>query len=167
MKYPPNYKRVSLSYEGVQSMTHQSERTLADIKSIIRQGVPPVTKQMHFCDFDDALSYQEMRDSVARTDESFSMLPAHLRDAFANDPANMLNALADPDQLRQMIDSGLIEDMRQAGFDLGIPKPEDAGDDPRQLDWVEESERVRKIPPTGSTDKSDKSNKSDKQNKDS
>ena len=105
-----NRKRVAQSFEGQKSMTIQSDRTRSDIESILNQGIAAVDpRQMSFFDVSDMPDFRGVRDAINSAYNSFDNLPAKVRKEFENDPANLIDALADPEQNDRMIELGIRE----------------------------------------------------------
>ena len=101
-------RRVVTTNTTGKSMTHQSERETADIKNIIKKGIiPPDPNQMTFGDFSNGRDFQSTQDAIAQVKSEFDELPSDVRYRFRNDPANMLDFLADPNNHEDAVEMGL------------------------------------------------------------
>lgn len=108
-------------------MTKQSSKDECDIYKILKQyqrtgilthiaAAPPV-----YGDLPDPIDYQEALNQVMAADQAFAALPASIRDEFRNEPAELLQALADPakgDRLREL---GILRPLPAA--DQAAPAP--------------------------------------------
>lgn len=126
IRQPYNYdvKAASdaVAFESVEpTLTQQQFKDEADINNLVdrflRTGeIPPVDARAMYGDFVDApQSYQEALDAVFAAQEGFDALPSKTRQRFNNDPLELLSFLADPANVEEAIDLGLME-----------PKPEPA-----------------------------------------
>lgn len=77
----------------------QSEKNNADINNIVarafKSGQLPILNRQPLPELPDHQTYQEMMNKVVFAQQSFERLPAEVRVLFANDPAKMLECLAD------------------------------------------------------------------------
>lgn len=96
------------------SRTKQADREEADINSIVakynRTGVAPGMK--HLPEYGDDTASKTLHESmtiVREAEAAFASLPAEVRDAVGNDPANLLDLVADPDRVEQAIKLGLVD----------------------------------------------------------
>lgn len=102
-------KSVQVEPRG-KSLTRQSERDRADINRIVKRGiVPPDPNTLQFGDFSSGMDFQAAQDRIAQVTESFDSLPAEDRYFFANDPANMLEFMSDPENHDECVEMGLLE----------------------------------------------------------
>lgn len=53
-------------------------------------------RQPHYGDFTEVGDYHQMQDQLAKVDQAFAVLPADTRSKFNNDPAQLIEFLADP-----------------------------------------------------------------------
>lgn len=91
------------------SLTHQSARDEVDIKRILARGImPPDPEQLTFADVSEGMDFRTMMDTVASVHNSFSMLPSETRSRFHNDPAKLLDFVADPENEDEAIKLGLL-----------------------------------------------------------
>lgn len=61
-----------------------------------------------FEDLADAPTYHEAMNALIEVQETFASLPSQLRDRFANDPANLLEFLADAGNRDEAVKLGLV-----------------------------------------------------------
>ncbi|QKI28939.1 VP3 [Kummerowia striata gokushovirus] len=116
--------------EELQSLTKQSFRDECDINNIMRRYEATGTidhinrRQPQYGDFSDVSSYQEAIDIVTRAEELFSELPARVRDRFNNDPNNLLEFMADPNNKDEAMELGLIaKPVEPANSPAPVPAP--------------------------------------------
>lgn len=93
-----------------------------DINTIMAKAkrgftVPGSRKQPKFGDFteipaDSAEAFTKALETVQSAEQSFSELPAKLRDRFNNNPAELLTFLADVNNRAEAVRLGLIEDKK-------------------------------------------------------
>lgn len=104
-----NLKRRAVKSEFTgESLTRQSEFSKSDINQIVKRGVlPPDPNQLQFGDFSTGFDFQAAQDSIARVNEQFDGLPSEIRYSFRNDPKNLLDFLANPENDEQAIKMGL------------------------------------------------------------
>lgn len=122
---PREIKRQRSTFETTgESLTHQSERTRADINNIVKRGVAlPDLNQMTFGDFSDGATFNDVQDAVARAKSSFQLLPAELRDRFQNDPSKVIDFINDPENADEAAELGLIEPLSPS--EASEPDPKD------------------------------------------
>ncbi len=111
--------RVSHSFDPEvdreRSLTKQSEQPHADINQMvahIRRGIPvrvPKGRPL-YGDFTHSTDYVEALTAVARAEEDFAELPAAVRTRFNNDPAELLDFIADEANIDEAIKLGLVPD---------------------------------------------------------
>lgn len=122
-----NPEDYGLSFDGEDTMTHQSFRDECDVNRIVssfeRTGVLPTTSGTPmYGDFDNAYSYKEAFDLVCRAQESFMELPAQLRARFENDPAQFLDFVNDPANMDEAVRLGLAQRPSESVLG-GTPSP--------------------------------------------
>ncbi len=118
------------------SLTKQSFRDECDINFIMsrwkRTGeMPPEkagTMRPHYGDFSNPNDYMEAANRVIEANEAFESLPSFLRDRFANEPANLIAFLADPENQEEAIKLGLAE--RAPPLDQEVEEAPDLDPDP-------------------------------------
>lgn len=132
-----DYERpVPLSFEGDsgRSRTKQSFKAEADINNIMlryqKTGllVDPSTvntaRKPSYGDFSDGSDFQSVVDRITAVRGNFAALPSDIRDMFGNDPSVMLDFMADPENLEDCYELGLID--RPAAAVEPPPAPETA-----------------------------------------
>ena len=72
-------------------------------------GLVRPTRKAIFGDFSDGLDYKERLDSVKLAIDEFTRLPAKVRAEFDNDPAKMLDFLADESNRERAVELGLVD----------------------------------------------------------
>ncbi len=108
------YKRVQLTCEG-KGRTKQSMRDECDINFLMakyqKSGQMPTTNPFppHFGDFSEIDDYQGSLNQVIEAQAGFDGLPSKIRTRFGNDPAELLSFLADPENLEEAVELGLLE----------------------------------------------------------
>lgn len=109
----PNRVRVSFDC-GNDRITKQSHKQECDINFILgqykRTGILNHINRNSplYADLPDNLDYQQALATVATAANSFSSLPAVVRDYFDNDPSRFLAAFQDPSQLAKLQEFGLV-----------------------------------------------------------
>lgn len=118
------YKRSNGS-KGVRTvnldptMTDQSFADQCDVNNIVRTyektGVLPHTTRLvgHYMDTLEVGSYEESLQKVLDANDSFMRLPAKIRDRFANDPAKLIEFMADENNYDEGVKLGLVEQKTQ------------------------------------------------------
>ena len=120
IRQPYNYDVVAASdavaFESTEpTMTQQQFKDEADINNLVdrflRTGeIPSIDARAMYGDFVDVpQSYQEALDAVFAAQAGFDTLPAKTRQRFNNDPAELLAFLADPANVDEAVDLGLME----------------------------------------------------------
>lgn len=117
-----------LSFAGIQSMAKQSFKDEADINNLVarfdRTGVwsdKPATRQPRYGDFTSGEDYRDIQNRIAAIKEEFAELPSDLRRQFNNDPSEMLDFLADPENAEEAIELGLLPASEQSPLDVTVP----------------------------------------------
>lgn len=103
--------------------TKQSEAAACDINTIMaryeKTGIlPQVNAQPFYADVSELVDYRQVVEDVRRAEEYFMQLPADLRGEFGNDPAAFLEFVADPANVPQLEEMGLLESDKK-----GSPEP--------------------------------------------
>lgn len=113
---------------GGPSKTQQHQKDLCDINRIVKSYTVSGEythlnkKQPIYGDFATVGSYQESADLVKKADETFMQLPSEIRSRFENDPGQLLDFLADPENLVEAVEIGLLERKEKVGPPT-IPEP--------------------------------------------
>ena len=78
--------------------------------SFFRTGLlPHVNAAPDFSDVSESFDFREAMTFIVNTEERFADLPAKIRKRFGNDPARLMDFLAEPDNADEAIRMGLIE----------------------------------------------------------
>lgn len=100
------------------SLTQQHFKEDADINTIMRRfgvtdgSIPPVALDpRYFGDFTDATDFRTALDRVREAEQRFALLPADLRNRFANDPAALYAFVTDPANEKEAIQLKLLADL--------------------------------------------------------
>lgn len=114
------------------SKTQQHFRDECDVNNIINRFMktgmlPQIQADFDFADVSDHMSFEESANLVAHVKEAFMELPSELRKRFDNDPAQVISFLADPANLDEAVQLGLLEKPAQAAaFE---PNPQESAPD--------------------------------------
>lgn len=120
---PKQRKRVQITFTQ-ESLTKQEFAEENDINNIIKRAkitgeLPVSSRQPLYGDFTNVPQYQEALNIVNEAQEAFESLPSLVRERFQNNPAMMLDFLADPKNRAEAVKLGLI------GGDTPKPAPTD------------------------------------------
>lgn len=111
---PIERRRVQTAPVGP-SLTKQSDAESANVNNIVAQfiaGVQPQGITIHegtFADVSNIGDYLSCLNTVRTAEATFAELPARIRDRYANDPSNLIEALFDPAQTEELIALGLLK----------------------------------------------------------
>lgn len=106
-----NVNRVTGEVE--ESRTKQEMSAACDINNIMKKfektgSIDHMTlKPPQYGDFSSTMSFQDARNSVLEATASFKQLPHAIRTYFGNDPSNLVDFMADPDNLEKGRELGL------------------------------------------------------------
>lgn len=96
------------------TLTIQSEKDSCDINFILdryaKSQAPPIFqygKEGFYADITNIPDYQEAMNRITYTEQYFDQLPSRIKKQFENNPANLLDFLADPANNEQAIALGL------------------------------------------------------------
>lgn len=99
---------------GGRILTKQSDAKASDINAIVHRhvahGIPlpgPDTRPGAFGDFTNAMDYHSSLNRLIAIDQAFHNLPADIRRACNNDPANYVDLVLNPDRLEEAVELGL------------------------------------------------------------
>jgi hypothetical protein len=147
-KHPPyERRRVAVEFDQDEGRTHQSFRDQCDINMIFARFVKTNGELDHinpgspmYGDFTDSYDLRESIERVARAQESFLLLPAKVKDLVNQDPARLLDAIADP---------AMHDDLVEAGFDLAsvVPGYDTSGRDESPKELAEPAPTPEDSPP--------------------
>lgn len=122
--YGPRF-RVSMSFDGP-GRTKQSFKDEADINVLmgryLESGIFPVAEAAPI--YADVTGYDFLSSQlrVAQVKGIFSQMPSSVRERFQNDPAQMLDFVADPANHAEAVKLGIAQDRVQA-IPVGSPTP--------------------------------------------
>lgn len=95
------------------SLTRQSEAKDADINNIVARftqtGMVPVVEAGRFADVSEVGDFRAVRDHINAVTDEFMQLDARVRARFDNDPARLIDWLADPANEAEAEKLGLVE----------------------------------------------------------
>ena len=106
-------RRVSIDFSGTKSRTKQAFAKEADINNIMRQYIktglmPEGTAKPSYGDFSDGSDFRSVCDRILIAEAEFGRLDADIRKKFNNNPADLLDFLANPANEAEGIELGLI-----------------------------------------------------------
>jgi phage internal scaffolding protein len=106
-------KRVQVKFEEP-TLTKQYFKDDCDVNQILKKwlktGQPPEAKTSgRFGDFSCVDDYQVACNRILEAQASFDALPSKLRTRFHNDPSELLSFIADPSNVDEAINLGLME----------------------------------------------------------
>lgn len=114
-------------YNDLPSLTKQSFTDDADINIVMQRfgitdgSLDPSQIRWEEIDLSDAGDFQSIQNQMVRAKELFMQLPADLRYAFNNDPAQMFDWVRNPDNLEEAIELGFLKRQEEAA---PAPPPE-------------------------------------------
>lgn len=106
-----------LVFDPKKNRTKASFKDEADINSIMRRYnrtgilIDPTlvrTRQPMYGDFSTSAGFRELQNQLASIRQTFEALPSDLRARLGNDPANLADYLADPENHEEAASLGLI-----------------------------------------------------------
>lgn len=112
--------KVAKSFKGEVSRTKQSDAQGTDIVQIMAQyqqtGILPAFKEgeAKYGDYSNVDDYRTAASKVAAATQEFNLLPVRIRSRFSYDVGELLTFLADPNNLVEAVDLGLIQSRDQA-----------------------------------------------------
>lgn len=106
------------------SLTEQSHQDRCNINSIMARArrtgqVPIYSKQATYGDFSSVGDYQECLNKMLEAERDFRKLPAEIRKEFDNDPAKLIEFMADENNLERAREIGLVEPVQEPETTLG------------------------------------------------
>lgn len=104
-----------------ESMTIQDHKDECDINSIVKRGmktgflIDPTKprREAMFGDFTSGNDFEEAQQSIANVKNDFMELPSNVREAFNNDPKQLLDALTDEGQRDKLIELGVLQAIQE------------------------------------------------------
>jgi phage internal scaffolding protein len=119
LRTPYNYDTIAASNESAlhcedASLAQQHYRDECDINNILRQfnitGILPNSPLApRYGDFTGIQDYQSALNAVMAAEDGFLALPADIRARFENDPANLIDFLADESNRAEAEKLGLVD----------------------------------------------------------
>lgn len=105
--------RVSKEFNNP-SLCEQTHRDRVNINSIMRRArkgipVPLYGREATYGDFTTGEDYQQCLDKMCQAERDFMQLPAEVRDRFENDPKQLIEFMADPENAKEAVELGLAE----------------------------------------------------------
>lgn len=108
---PDRSSDISFDLEAEPSMTQQQFARECDINVIVKSpafmSVDP--SQLRYADVSEVCDYQTALNIVIKAQDSFSGLPAVIRERFANDAGKFVDFINDPNNQLEAISLGLIQ----------------------------------------------------------
>lgn len=110
---------------GSESLTKQSMKDECDINNILRQyqmtGIINHVNEAspQYADLPDPVEYQDALNQVQAAEAAFYRLPKEVRDRYGNDPAGLLQALANPAEAGFLQEQGILNSPAVAGVEGG------------------------------------------------
>lgn len=103
---------------GSESRTHQSDAEASDINRIMgkwrtqgfqREAPGPLNPRTPvYGDFSDVQDFMAAQNAIQAAKEKFQLLPARLRRECDNDPAKLIDYVANPDNLEALREFGVL-----------------------------------------------------------
>lgn len=114
---------AGLSFDGEESLTHQSFKEECDINTIVRRfgltGELPENLRMPVSgDFTGVTDFHTAMIVVRQAQEEFLRVPAHIRARFANDPGEMMAFLEDERNRDEAVRLGLVNPVPEKTRDV-------------------------------------------------
>ena len=113
--YTANAQRAEYN-DNTPTMTDQAGANETDINVIVKRHAdtglwshvnPNAPQAGDFTQFGDATHFHAARNHIAAATEAFQALPAHVRQRFSNDPAQLLDFVAKEENQEEAIRLGL------------------------------------------------------------
>lgn len=123
---------------GEKSMTEQSHRKKCNINTIIAKAkktgrAPANFNTMNYGDFSNAESFHEAKTKVLDAHKDFLELPSDIRNRFQNDPGQLLDFLADPENQEEAAEMGLVEPLLPFKDEVKAPEGPEKGKEPEKV----------------------------------
>lgn len=128
-RYSPRVKH-SISFKGTTRITEQSQRKESDIHTILNKyrntGVVTHMRRSTpiFGAWPTGDDYMTAMNKIARANQAFDSLPAHIKKRFNNNPAELIDFLNDKNNLEEGIKLGLLKktDKSMKPSDIVVPE---------------------------------------------
>lgn len=103
-------------HNDLPTMTKASFAKDADINVLMKRfgvtdgAIPPaVADPKYYGDFSDVPDFRTALDNIRNAQERFELLPADIRNRFANDPVNLFEFVSNPDNTEESVKLGLLK----------------------------------------------------------
>lgn len=112
-------KRVYTDYGETESLTEQQHVDKVDVNQIIKRyrsghEITHLNKKAGvYADLSQMQDYNVMLNQIMNANQAFDDLPAELRSRFNNNPAELIQFLADPKNSDEAVKLGLVEPKAQ------------------------------------------------------
>jgi len=98
---------------GPETKTQQHFANEVNINQIMKKAMqtgvmPQISQSPLYGDFSTITNYQDALNMVRDAEDQFMMLPAIVRDRFANNPQQLLNFVGNPENREEAVKLGLI-----------------------------------------------------------
>lgn len=99
---------------GGESRTKQSHKDECDINILVARAtksggvLPSAQTAASYGDFSNVGDYQDALDRIIDANEAFAALPSNIRKRFSNDPAELLEFVANADNVSEAIELGIL-----------------------------------------------------------
>jgi len=133
LRTPYNYDKDAASNEsGLHcedaSLAQQHFKDETDINNILRQFnitglLPESPLSPRYGDFTGISDYQSALNAVIAAESEFEGLPAQIRARFNNDPEELINFLANNENLDEAISLGLVDKKIEASVQQPVESP--------------------------------------------
>lgn len=115
--------------------TRQEFKAECDVNVLMRRyqrtGVlPGDPSAMRYGDFTVLPNFLEAMNTVARANEAFAALPAHVRKRFGNDPGEYVDFVSDPENIEEVRRLGLAKAVDEAPEPPPAPKAREEAQEP-------------------------------------
>lgn len=131
LRTPFNYDRDAVSLAtglacGDPTRAQQNFKEETDINTIVRRfgltgQLPDNVRVPTYGDFDQVNDFQTALNAVHQAEDAFMALPAALRAEFQNDPQQLLEFVANPDNRSKAVKLGLIPEPPPKGPEPALP----------------------------------------------
>lgn len=126
---PDGTRRVAMKCEGP-SLTEQAHKKDVDIKRIMARAkstgfARQVFKPAMYGDFSGVEDFHSVQNKVLQAKADFMRLPGAVRKRFENDPGELIEFVADPENAAEAVELGLLS-REAAEAPLGAPEEPEA-----------------------------------------
>lgn len=108
------------------SNVEQKHKNDVNINTIIKRALKTgMAKQnlaeARFGDFSSGLDFQATQDRIIEAQNDFNALPSYIRNRFDNDPGALISFMADPENVEEARELGLVAKDEPEALDVGTP----------------------------------------------